>query len=301
MMLTKRLVWIVNTIRRKGRVTLKELDQAWQAADQLSFGEQLGRAKFIRWKDEIHDMFGIDIQCDTKDGYRYYIANPDAADDKKMNGWLLSTYDTMNTLGAAGSLRDRILIDEVPSSHTYLSPLVKAMKAGHAVTVTYRRFGCDHPHTTTVEPYCLKMFRRRWYMLALTPGYDKPHLYALDRIERLDETSQSFTLPADFDATDYFSSYFGVDLDDNVPFTRVVLRAYDSHQHYLRSLPLHPSQREVFTCDEYADFELLVRPNYELCMDLLRVGAMIEVIEPQTLRHEMHGWARDLWEMYKND
>ena len=64
---------------------------------------------------------------------------------------------------------------------------------------------------------------------------------------------------------------------------------------------LHPSQREIYTSDEYADFELHLRPTYDFCMELLKVGAMIEVLEPQSLRHQLHGCIKDMWKIYEND
>ena len=60
-------------------------------------------------------------------------------------------------------------------------------------------------------------------------------------------------------------------------------------------------QREIYTSDEYADFELHLRPTYDFCMELLKVGAMIEVLEPQSLRHQLHGCIKDMWKIYEND
>ena len=78
-------------------------------------------------------------------------------------------------------------------------------------------------------------------------------------------------------------------------------RDSSEHQHYLRSLPLHPTQKEIFTCKDYADFELALRPTYDFIMELLSFGAMIEVMEPQSLRLAMKGWVSDMWELYEND
>ena len=108
-----------------------------------------------------------------------------------------------------------------------------------------------------------------------------------------------FTLLKDFDAKSYFSSFFGIVLDKDIKEERIVLRADRYHQHYLRTLPLHPSQREIYTSDEYADFELHLRPTYDFCMELLKVGAMIEVLEPQSLRHQLHGCIKDMWKIYE--
>ena len=77
------------------------------------------------------------------------------------------------------------------------------------------------------------------------------------------------------------------------------MRAYDVHRHYMASLPLHDSQRLIEDTGEYSDFELTVAPTYDLVMKLLSFGAMIEVIEPITLRDTMRGWVSELHEMYK--
>lgn len=298
----KKYIWLINTIQRAGKISLADLSDRYQRNKDMSYGEPLNRQTFNRWRGEIFDVFGVIIECTKGAGYRYYIENPESLTED-VTGWLLDTYDTAGTLSCNLALRDRIVVDDVPSSHDFLEPIVGAMKESRTVSLTYRSFGKERAHTFPVEPYCLRMFNRRWYMLGHSVNDDRLRLYALDRMEDVEPTKEKFRLPKDFNAKDYFASYFGVTLDDEVEEQRVVLRADRYHKHYLRTLPLHPSQRELPGSDdgETADFELHLRPGYEFCMELLRAGAMIEVLEPQSLRHAMHGWASDLWEMYKDD
>lgn len=298
----QKYVWLINTIRRAGKISLSDLSDRWQRNEELSYGEPLNRQTFNRWRDEVLDIFGVIIECTKGDGYKYYIENPESLSED-VSGWLLDTYDTANTLSCNLTLKNRIVVDDVPSSHGCLKDIMEAMKANRVISLTYKGFGKSEAHTFPVEPYCLRLFGRRWYMLGHSVADNKMRLYALDRIENAEQTKEKFRLPKDFDAKEYFASYFGVTLNDDVEEQRVVLRANRYHKHYLRTLPLHPSQRELPDSDdgEYADFELHLRPGYEFCMELLRAGAMIEVIEPQSLRHAMHGWASDLWEMYKED
>ena len=67
---------------------------------------------------------------------------------------------------------------------------------------------------------------------------------------------------------------------------------------YMASLPLHDRQRRIEDHGEYSDFELTVAPTYDIVMKLLSFGAMIEVIEPISLRNTMRGWVSELHEMY---
>ena len=72
----------------------------------------------------------------------------------------------------------------------------------------------------------------------------------------------------------------------------------------MRSLPLHLSQKELYSCNEYADFELTLRPTYDFIMELQSYGTMIEVIEvmePQSLRQTMKCCISDLCELYESD
>ena len=82
---------------------------------------------------------------------------------------------------------------------------------------------------------------------------------------------------------------------------RIIIRAYHDHIPYMKSLPLHASQRLLEEHDEYADFEVYLAPTYDFIMRLLHTGAMIEVISPASLRQTMKEWISDMYELYKND
>lgn len=299
----EKYVWVVNALYRAGKrgLSLKELNEKWIRDENVSKGEPLPRQTFDRWKGNILMSFGVNIECHMHGGYRYYIENPDSLRNGELSRWLLDTYSTANVLAQSTQLRDRILVEETPSSREFLTDIIEAMKDNRVMTITHKNFKHTQSFTFPVAPYCLKMFQKRWYMLALSINENRIRIYGLDRIEEAQVTDERFTLPKDFDAREHFSSYFGIVLDEDMPVQRVVLRADKYHQHYMRTLPLHESQREIFTCDDYADFELNLRPTFDLCMELLRVGSKVEVIEPQTLRHDMHCWIKDLWEMYEND
>lgn len=295
-------IWVVDVLSRSGKrgLSLKELNEKWVRYEDLSQGEPVPRQTFDRWKGGILDLFGVVIGCHVKGGYRYYIENPEVLADGEMSRWLLDTYATANALSLQTSLCHRILVEDIPSSRDFLTDIVIAMKENKTVNLTYKNFISEKKHSFPVSPYCLKMFQKRWYILALSVKEDKLRLYALDRVVDVQSTGEYFTMPDGFDANKYFSTYFGIVLDDTVEEQHIVLRAYRQHQGYLRTLPLHPSQKEIFTSDAYADFELVLRPTYDFVMELLRMGALVEVLEPIFLRHQMHQWVKDLWNMYRN-
>lgn len=299
MSLILKYIWVVKTIHRAGRITLKELNEKWRANVDLSRGEDLPRQTFDRWKSGILDLFGILIDCEQRGGYHYYIANPKDLSEGKLRTWLLNTYGTAETLSSNLSIHDRILTENIPSSQDHLSTVLEAMKSNNMLHITFKAFTMKEPKRFLVEPYCVKMSAQRWYMLARNTEHKNLRLYSLDRIETVEISNTHFVLPDDFNAKDYFAEFFGIVLDESVPLQTIILRADKYHQNYMRTLPLHPTQREIFACDDYADFELKLRPTYDFYMKLMSFGNMIKVLEPKTLQEEICKWLENTIEMYR--
>ncbi|MBD5201687.1 MAG: WYL domain-containing protein [Bacteroidales bacterium] len=293
--------WLIETIRRAGKISHKDLSDKWQSHKELSDRRQLPRATFNRWREAIYDQFGIIIECQKTGGYLYFIANPQDIDDDKLKKWMLDSYAVGNVIGENLSLKDRILVEEIPSGRDHLTTILEAMKDNRIVSVTYQPFLKSQAYTFPIEPYCVKLFENRWYVLANNIQYGDIRLYGLDRIENVEVTCDTFKLPKDFNAEEYFSAAYGIVVGTGEKPEKIIIRAYEDHKFYLKSLPLHHSQRLIEDVGEYADFELFLAPTYDFVMKLLQVGSMVEVIEPAHLRKTMKRWIKDMHELYKND
>lgn len=292
--------WLLRVLYRAGDrgLTLQEISDKWEA-NQPDSMEPLPRQTFIRWKERIYDMLNILIVCRRDDGYRYYIQDRENLSEGKLVKWLLDIYSTTTILSQSTGLKERILVEEVPSGQVFLTDIVEAMKENRVLQVSYQGFEKDKVTTFSVEPYCLKMFERRWYLYAHSIGDDMMRIYGLDRMKGVEQTTRRFVLPDDFDAKRRFSPFYGVFLDSDGKTERVVLRAYNPHYHYMRTLPLHASQKELSSCDDYADFELHLHPTCDFVMELLSKDGLIEVLEPAALREEMLIHAKELMKRYK--
>jgi hypothetical protein len=271
-------VWLINTLRQYKKLTLEEISTLWTKA-QINDGNPLTRTSFIRHKDAILNMLGVIIDCEQKT-YKYYIANPEVLNDDSIEGWMLSTLTVSTVLSDSLSLRDRILLENVPAGEEYLQTIIQALKANRRLLITYQRFG-DESYEKTISPYALKLFHQRWYLLAFTGRHYAT--YSLDRMLSVRLSDESFEMPADFSPQDYFAEYFGV-LTDETPMAHVVIRTYGKTPNYLRTLPLHASQREVNHTEEYTDFSFDIRPTYDFINALLTHADGLEVLEPADLR-----------------
>lgn len=177
MSLIQKYIWVIKTIHRSGRITLKELNEKWRQNVDLSRGENLPRQTFDRWKGGILDMFGIVIDCEQRGRYHYYIANPEVLSEGELRTWLLDTYGTAETLSSSISIHDRILTEDIPSSQDFLATILEAMKSNIVLQITFHSFTMKEAKTFLVEPYCVKMSAQRWYMLARNVDYNYLRLY----------------------------------------------------------------------------------------------------------------------------
>ena len=273
-------IWLINTLRCYPRVTLDELSQRW-VDDEVAEGNPLSRSSFNRHRDAILDMFGVIIDCDTQ--YRYYISNPEVLDDDSLERWMLSTLTVSSVLADSASLKERIILENVPAGEEYLQTIIRAIKTGKRILMGYQRFGAEG-YEKVVSPYALKLFHQRWYLLSYTGRHYA--IYSLDRMKSVSLTEEDFEMPDDFSPQQYFAEYFGV-LTDETPMAHIILRAYGTMANYLRTLPLHASQRELSTSEEYTDFALDLRPTSDFIGELLSHDSVIEVIEPLDLRKKL--------------
>lgn len=274
-------IWIINMLRAHKRLTFEQLNQKWQD-DCVTDGNPLQRSSFNRHRAAILDMFGIIIDCEPRT-YQYYIGNPEVLANDSIGRWLYSTLSVHGMLSDSASVKDRIMLENVPAGEEFQQTILRAIKTNHRLRIGYRKFGTEG-YEKTVCPYILRLNRQRWYLVALTN--DGMRTYSLDRMTRAELTDETFELPADFSAQTYFSDYFGV-LTLDEPMTHVVIRAHNYTPDYLRTLPLHHSQRELAATAHYTDFSFDIRPTPDFLDELFKHGDGIEILEPLYLREKM--------------
>ena len=303
-----RYVWLMDILRRYKRLTFQEINELWQESG-LGYGEELPLKTFHNHKKAIKDIFDVYIECDRKDGYRYYIDEPERIEGNNLRSWLISSYATLNQIQADNKLEDRIIFEEISSGQTWLTCIADAMRRNHVLSITHQGFGKPEPSTFDIEPYFLKVVKRRWYVVARSPYYSernkeqgvKPSdvylVYALDRISDIQDTGKTFKMKKDFDVHSYFEGCCGVITSNESP-QKIVLRAYNGFADYLRTLPLHESQREIGSDDESTLFEYHLKPTFDFYQLVLAQGDQVEVLEPDPVREEMRNFAQNMLDYY---
>lgn len=261
----------------------------------MSGGVEFHRTTFTRHRYAIEDIFGLYIKCDRKNGYKYYIGNSNVLEEDSVQNWMLSTLSVNNIISESLAVQDRIQIESIPDDR-FLSDIIEAMKKSRKVEVVYRRFGAEDAKLHIFSPYALKVYNKRWYVLAFFDARVKENgekrdalftIFSFDRIESVKILKDKFKMDPDFNLKEYFRDSYGIVSEDGTPAQKVVIRAYGREAYNMRSLPVHHSQKEINTTYDYSDFELYLKPTMDFSGKLLSRGSWIEVLEPQWLREDV--------------
>ena len=202
--LINKYVWLVEIIYKYKSISFEEINRKWLDED-ISEGLEIPKRTFNTWRNEVEEFFGINIQCERRGGYHYYIENEDDIKNGGLRSWLLNTLSVSNLIMENKQLKDRILLENVPSAQEHLQPIIEAMKSNNMLNITYHAYWKDEDFNFDVMPLCVKLFHQRWYMVGQGIGRK---IYALDRMKKIVKKEETFVLPKDWDAEEYFSGCF---------------------------------------------------------------------------------------------
>ena len=291
------LIWLVDTINRNGKITFADINDKWLAGDKER--SDIPLRTFHNHRRDIEDMFDINIECD-KSTNTYYVNDAEGLFNSKLKMWLLNSFSLNNILQESFDLKKRVIFEDTPSGMQFIDPITDAMRRGLQVIVKYQTYYWAEPRDIRVEPYFLRLFHQRWYLMGVPPDISNPgvHVYALDRMQSVEITNTKFKYPRDFDPKEFYKDCFGIIKDQGVDAKRTLIKATAFQSNYLRNLPLHESQHEIERGEEFSLFEMRICPTYDLCQQLLSLGDAVEVLEPQELREKMREQVENMGQKY---
>ena len=300
-------IWIVDTVS-SGHFSKEDIDRRWAHSAINEYGEPtFPTRKFHRYKEDILILFGINIRCNRKAKY-YYIDNED---DKQRGGdmrrYIVSAFSFKATLDEAEDVEDSILFEPIPAGTQYLTTIMRAIRARKQLLVTYHSYDRNSDYDMFFSPYCLRVFKQRWYVVgeaSTHPG--ETRVYALDRIVDLHMLDNDFLIPQGFNPQSFFADYYGVFRNAEPCLLRIEVTPRAAL--FLRSLPLHHSQRELTRIEAaaYSDepddvvFEYFIAPTFDFIQQLRTFGAELRVLAPLSLAKQMHADAEKLLARYAN-
>lgn len=277
-------VWLIEQLKDTPSpgLTLDELRRRWLSVPGHT--GNLSRDMLTAHRKSIQDFLGVEIQAPDRMHYR--IMNPDALALDSLANDLLKSIQNFVFLSEFRLLGNLIQPEQIETGACYLSQIGQALRDHLKLSVAYQKFGDPEPYDAFLHPYCLKADRGRWYLFAHKENSGhKEYIrcYSLDRIERLEVTSEAFVPNPEVDLDAYFCDCFGVWHDyDKYPVQDITISCTEKVAHYLRTLPLHHSQWE----DAYREgpdariiFHFHLSPSPDFIGELLRWGDEIEIKE----------------------
>ncbi len=288
---------IINKLR-KYPATFQEISGYLKLESEIQgYDFNISKRTFHRDLNDIRSIYNIDIQHDFSKKV-YYIAQKD---DSDLSVRILEAFDTFNALNISERLDGYIHFENRRAKGTKnLLYILDAVRNSEQISFEYENYWYEFKTERVVEPYALKEFANRWYLIAKELKSNKIKTFSLDRIYDPLNTRNRFQYPENFDVKEYFKDSYGIISSDEVEPTKVIL-SFDPHQgKYIKSLPLHHSQRILKDTSEELLISLYLSITYDFEKELLSFGSSVRIIRPLSLVKKMKATIQKALDCYMN-
>lgn len=290
-----RFLLIIKKLRNARFATFEEInDYIIREFELIDAPKEISLRTFQRDLNEIRTIFSIDIRCNNS--HQYFIEEDEQSG---FNSRMMEAFDVFNSLSTGQQLRPYVLLEKRCSLGTeYIYGLLHAVKNSLVIKMQYQKYYELSESSREVEPYALKEFKGRWYLLSKDREDEYIKTFALDRIHGLEITKKKFTYPSDVNPNDYFKNCFGIiTSDEQVPVEMIL--SFEPYQgKYIKSYPLHESQRILIDNDIEVRISLNLYETHDLLMELLSFGATMRVIQPKSLIKTIVDTANNVNQLY---
>lgn len=280
-MKTQFCIWLVHFLLKR-KATRKEINDAWRKSTYYD-GKDISRNTFLEYKRKAEELFDIDIICDRRTN-QYFIEEPEALESDQLKKWLLSSLSAVTTIKQSKNLSQRIMLEQTFGGESFLPTITEAMSSNLCINMIYKPFWYDAPYSFRLNPYFIRLFKQRWYLIGFSHKHKMVRVFAFDRIQEVNITEQKFTMPEGLNVDNYFFNNFGIIQQDDIKPETIRLKFIAEQGVYIETKPLHRSQRLVNKNSESMIFELYLKPSFDFFQEILSYGSDVEVLTPESLR-----------------
>ena len=316
--------WLIGLLDRK-HLTVEEIANEWRDANANQDEDELDKRTFHRYRENIQSQFGITVECNKSDGYRYYLKR-DPVENDDVTEWMLSSL-RLASLGDMLKFHNKVMLDTPPYNTEYLDDILAAIDKQYLLKFKYvSGFGAESD--IVLQPAFVRYFKQRWYVIGvkseerrvknssaevdgdadLNADVDEKKLVRclpFDRISFLKLICEKHPLSAKMKKfltpENYYEDCFGIYRMEDVPVEKIRIRAFYPEYNYIEEVPLHESQQKVKESKDgmYREYTLTIRPSRDFLQELLWHGRNLIVLKPESLRQEMIGILKDMTMSYE--
>ena len=316
--------WLIGLLDRK-HLTFEEIANEWRDANANQDEDELDKRTFHRYRENIQSQFGITVECNKSDGYRYYLKR-DPVDNDDVTEWMLSSL-RLASLGDMLKFHNKVMLDTPPYNTEYLDDILSAIDKQYLLKFKYvSGFGAESD--IVLQPAFVRYFKQRWYVIGvkseerrvknsnakvdgdvdLNADIDERKLVRclpFDRISFLKLICEKHPLSKEMKKfltpDNYYEDCFGIYRMEDVPVEKIRIRAFYPEYNLIEEVPLHESQQKVKESKDgmFREYTLTVRPSRDFLQELLWHGRNIIVLKPESLRQEMISILKDMTKSYE--
>ena len=309
--------WLIGLLDRK-HLTFEEIADEWKEARGNQDNDVLDKRTFHRYRENIQSQFGITVECNKSDGYRYYLKRDPIANDD-VTEWMLSSL-RLASLGDMLKFHNKVMLDTPPYNTEYLDDILAAIDKQYLLKFKYvSGFGAESD--IVLQPAFVRYFKQRWYVIGVKKQRSASEGEAnssaeedvrklvrclpFDRISFLKVICEKHPLSKEMKKfltpDNYYEDCFGIYRMEDVPVEKIRIRAFYPEYNLIEEVPLHESQQKVKESKDgmFWEYTLTVRPSRDFLQELLWHGRNIIVLKPESLRQEMISILKDMTKSYE--
>lgn len=279
-----RYLTIIKKLRSSGEVSFDEIKKYLEReSEMLDVDLAISKRTFLRDLNDIRELFNLDIQIDSQN--RYKIIEEIGTD---ISIRTLEAFDLFNSLSFANNMALHIQFEtRRPQGTEHINGLLHAIKNRYVIQFDYQKFWEDKPIQRKVEPYSLKESQGRWYFIGMDSKDNKLKTFGLDRMTNFFIDREKFSIPKNFSVKDIFKDCFGIINLENAKTEIVVLSFVPEQGKYIRTLPIHESQKILADTDDEFRIELKLKISFDLIREIMSHGNEVKVLSPKKLQADI--------------
>lgn len=249
---------------------------------------------FERDKKDITTLFGIVIHYDRKD--KTYTIDEAEIEDQSVTR-MIDAFSIHHALQEGNKLSPSVFLEKRKSLGTeHIHGIIHAIQNLYLLQFTHQKHWEDFSTQREVKPIAIKESQQRWYLIALEISSSTVKTFGLDRISNLKITDTKFK-PIAYNVENEFKHAFGV--ETYAPAEKVVLQFSNKQGNYIKTFPLHESQRILEETEDIVILEIYIHTTNDIIMELLKYGSDVEVVEPKSLIANMKERIKQMENLYQ--
>ena len=255
---------------------------------------EISQRTFQRDIKEILSIYGIEIKFNKKEGC-YEI---EEEEEEKPFERIIEAFEMLSALNFSNNAYKKLIVEKRANKGTeHMHALLHAIENNFQIIIEHKSFWKESAETRTLQPIVIKEAQNRWYLICYDVSKKEIRNFGLDRIRSVEITKQKFK-PIPYNPSYYYQHAFGIETYE--PAVKITLNFNAFQAQYIKSLPLHSSQRIAFENEDYCRFEYFMHPTNDFIMEIMKYGENVKVEEPKELKENIKNRILKMVKVYED-